>query len=860
MHQPRSYGLHIVGGEDGDEDDNDLSDEDLAAIEAMARKLTNLKDLSGLDSAYLVRTLPSGGIAVARDAGGVFRISASSPPSEPADIERPEVDITYVPMLFSGVITRAMLFDGEATGIRLTELARRRIAGYTASDLPPKDVQLQRFRIGYNNALGEFRPRNRGALFHTQYVALFPTWYSGAMAEVVQIVAGYGRQSLGALPDDPVERAVITLPKTVTAAIKAELKDVVLPGYIGIPPAEGEILFDYKANHTNAVAFDDERNPWLLRISSTGVYAMPLPLIPATTTRAFREWMEDVGDDEILSVLDRFGGMPSGETFPSGSAFQAWMRAGVITKVSEVADFYDHNMYSTACGWTFNTTASEGYNTCYDYYDDEGLAYGLTYKIRLSIASAPNGGRLLEKPVVSDEQVLAYLSGLRSQLNKNSLEHLAIEYKLRRAGVDDIRDRASAIKSWQAELEYWHQREMEPIAPHAGNVSEVARGYLYSPEIFKYQPQIKFPEPFMTGCLSFDFTPLEQGRRKPHNRVCETIMFCYYRGDSVVTVKYFRDPRGFTKDVESNFEPCMTVGSWEQTVTTGSSTLAGSFCTSTIDDRTTLSPSVTQTKIKGTSLGYDSPPFFSFTDFFSMDGTLWRYKYISYRATTKNTVNQYLETAICIPYMHRNTALHAKREGESSGSVTESCSRGQVKDPYTYQFWTYDSVFHWTRGLPVMKGKPYPSKANPVWVEMEDYSPSQCSDFADNGPWISSLPTDYAWLIHPDSNVYLFSGGGSPPPVDEFHRTQNTPAKIDGDLKADIGESVQVVHMDLPDTMYFLGSPSDVVGIFYRDACEIVFGDAKYANVMEGRPRPHWGYSRLVDHATAYNFIGVIHE
>ena len=32
---------------------------------------------------------------------------------------------------------------------------------------------------------------------------------------------------------------------------------------------------------------------------------MPLPLIPATCTLAFREYMDEQGDQEVLAILDR---------------------------------------------------------------------------------------------------------------------------------------------------------------------------------------------------------------------------------------------------------------------------------------------------------------------------------------------------------------------------------------------------------------------------------------------------------------------------------------------------------------------------------------------------------------------------
>lgn len=71
-----------------------------------------------------------------------------------------------------------------------------------------------------------------------------------------------------------------------------------------------------------------------------------------------------------------------------------------------------------------------------------------------------------------------------------------------------------------------------------------------------------------------------------------------------------------------------------------------------------------------------------------------------------------------------------------------------------------------------------------------------------------------------------------------------------------------MIHNDVPHAMYFMGSPDEFVGVFYRDACKAVFGSAVYANVSEneGDGRKRWGYTRLADHKSAHHFIGVINE
>ena len=268
MHQPRPYGRFAH--------EADLSGEDAAAVEKLARGLTNFKTASQLDSLKRVATLSDGRKAVAIDMGGTFRIIILGRYEDPERVSGGLAE-THIPMLFSGVVTRAVVRDGEGVGLKLTEQARRRLADY-GDELPPKEVALQRFRIEYSERFRYFLPDEQGIFTHTQYAKLRPTWYSGAMAEVMQIVGGYGRQILAELPDDPIERARMIVPERYMRRIRLELSNVRLPGYGGFPDEEGQFKYDYKHGDCNAVAFDSGGAPWLLQIGSRGVYAMPLPV------------------------------------------------------------------------------------------------------------------------------------------------------------------------------------------------------------------------------------------------------------------------------------------------------------------------------------------------------------------------------------------------------------------------------------------------------------------------------------------------------------------------------------------------------------------------------------------------------
>lgn len=854
MHQPRPYGTFGAATE-----------EDAAAVELLVRRLTNWKQLGGLESLRLSRTLPSGALAIAQDMGGVLKVIVQ-PPTQP----QPEpafdgVAKGYIPMLFSGVIDRGVARNGGGIFVRFSSETRRRLAGYDPNrfNAIPKQAEMRRFVVEMPQRFAELMPSTpvMDGVF-TQYAKLRPTWFSGAMAELVQIVGGYGRQQLGDLPDNPIERARFGVPPKVMREIETEMGNVRLPGYTGLPHGGGEIRYDYKANETHLVGFDSQKKPWLVQVNPSGVHAMPLPMIPATTTRAFRRFIEAKNDTELLWALDRFGGLPSGEGFPIVQKdFQAWRRAGVIIKVCDVADFYQHMMYSSAMGWTMNSSGTEGFNTCYDMDDESQISYSLAYKLSLRLGPANAEGKLpeafhIEDPIAA-QRLTAYLARLYEYLKANDARALAIKYKLRRVDVAEILLRAEAEFS-RAEVDYWDNLELPPIAVHGGGVAQIARGY-----IPWRRDGFKVPEPFTGGCVSF----MAPGKPKPGATVPEkadTILAGYYIGDQLKVVKFFSDERKYTRSVEDNFDECMTVGSWERTTTTGMTGLMGDYYTSDFDDRQAAADTTEVQRIVGTDLGYDSKPFFSYDNWFWRPGTLWRNRYFKHKTITETTSGYLRAIAVCMPFFDRNAALHARRDTYSGKKVTESTEMHSVPDPYSYRYWTDDFVWAWIGGVsgPQAKVPVYPKNGNPVWVVQENYNPELCSDFADSGPWIPGLPADYTWLIHPDNNRWVFSGGGGPPSVNEETKTTNLPGKTEGQIGVSV-ISYTLRLMTPPHATYFLFSPDPYVGVFYRDAIKVVAGSCEYASVSEPHPtmdglRAFQGWSELADHSTAHHFIGVI--
>lgn len=866
MHQPRPYGLHVMG--------LPLTEKDRSFISVSANRVTNLKSVFGIDSVRMVYDLPDGGYVIIQDMGGNFRVVAHKPVPE-LDLVSDGIAKDFIPMLYSGIITNPISIEGKGVGMRFTEMARERMRQYNPTEaLPSKDMDLIRFRVDYHPKFQEFIPKIANTKFlKTQYTELRPTWYSGAMAEVMQIVGGYGRQDIINLPDESInkfERVNMILPEKVMKVVRGQMGSPRLPAFTGLPDRQGMFKYDYKFTENNNIGFDEKGKPWLLKIGGSGVWAMPMPYIPATATAEFRRYVEeDVKDHELLAILDRFGAMPSGENFPIGDDFESWRRAGAIIKVCDTSDFYSHSAYSTAMGWSMNAKGNEGYNTCFDYDYEEGLGYGLTYKLRLNLIYTKEFGGA--PPVVFDMtdqrhiRAKAYIEQLTSAVGMGTNKARAIMYKLRRATFNDIYARASIVIDGSSDVEYWHGLEMKPISKHEGNIVEVSRGWLYHPAKPMFQPQIKFAEPWEGGCISYNFSPLHNGKDKEKYPNSDTIMLAYYIGNEINVVKYFVDWASFERSTVSNFEKYMRAGSWEQTIYSGKTTVQGYFYSSSIDDREVISPTTVTQKITGVDKGYGSKPKFAFDAFNSMCGKLFRDRYYTHLTETVTDAGKILDISICVPYLCRNSIIIAKKENVASRSSREVLKLHSLRDPTYYQYWTHHPIFAWHTppNEDHRLGSPEPEDGNPVWVNYKWYEPYSGSDFADNGDWVGGLPANYTWLIHPDSNKWLNSFGGDNPKVEEYVIDKKPESVVTGILRLSLMDRVVLINTNIPNYNYFIASPNDIGNIFYEDACAVVFGDSEYRSVSEpsqNSMRAKWGYTDIADHKTAHHFIGVINE
>lgn len=852
MHQGRPYGLHVIG--------EPLTKEDQSFISVTAKRFTNMLNISKIESLKLVYELPDGGSFIIQDMGGNFRVIAHKPIYNITILDFDGLAKADVPMLFSGAVAaNGLVKEGDGLRLNLSELTRKRLLGYV-NGYAPKSVSLVRFACKYGPQFQEFMPEQPiNGLIYTQYVQQRPTWYSGAMAEVMQIVGGYGRQDLDKLPDDKIERATFYIPLSFQQKIEEELKQVRLPGYSGLPNEDGQFQYDYKFFQTNLVTFDKDNKPWLIKVDNSGVWSMPLPMVPASMTDAFRFYIESIGDSEILAILDRFGGMPSGETLPVGNAFQAWRRAGVIIKVCDTKDFYSHLPYSSAMGWSANTTGTELVNTCYELDFETGKITSRTYKIRLELGSAINQGWVKGRTnadIAASNQSMGYINRylqfIYEQIKDNNSKNLAIKYKINQTSLTDIGVRARRNYD-DKEIDYWHNLEITPIATHKGNTAKIDEGIYFG------GAGVKVPEPMLDGCVSL---PVPQAKDREGKK--DTIVLAYYIDDSLKTVKIFADDRPQQHTVETNFEPYMYAGKWFKRELTGGAKILGSIYTTDIDDRFISAPKEIQTDVTGKDMGYGLPEW-HFNFYFWTLGNIERRRYYSTQTDKVTTTDKDLFLATAIPYFCRNVLIYAKTEISGTKRYDKSLTLGSVRDPYYYDMWTYHDKFAYFGTNDPSNGKPFPIDGYPVHAETQHYAPGEANAWADNGPWIDAVPTDVSPIMHDynPSRVWKLAPDLPKPKLDTYNTTNTVPTTREELLQCQIYDRVDRVRGGYHSDIYYYLLPDENMNTLDENACKVVFGSKRYANISEVTEtgnRKQWGESLLVDNKSAHHFIGVINE
>lgn len=862
-HEPRPHGAFQHGAP--------ASEEDVGVAAHTLKRLQALKAAGGLQGYKLVRDLPDGGQVIAIDQGGVVKTIIVKPDEIEPELQTVEQLIpNSIPMLFSGVVKSAVVKKGEPVEVVITEDTRRRLAGYKTEGaggltaVPPvTTLKLQKFVTEYHPIHGYFAEQNE-VVNITQFRRMRPGWWGSRMAGVVQILLGFGIQDKSKLPKTgPDAESMVLPPDVYSDAMRQFMAMPRAPICKGVVDKQGQIKYQFSAGCTDFITYAEDGSPWLGRVNSDGVHVMPLPVIRLTETKAFRKYVEAHDDKELLSILDLFRGIPSGETFPGEDAFHAWKKAGAIIKVCGVSDFYDNPAFYENCGWAFNSSGREGFNTCYSY--PGGLLTAHSYKLKILVGAPSYAAAWDEEALESSPELSSVLNAVLSAISDPDTRR-AVAFKLRRFEVEEI-------ISAGPNAAHWINAEAKPIASASGSVSKVASGPIYWPFPSREANWLlKFPVQDAKGCASFYmFSEDYSGPPKK----CDTVVWGTYVADQLQVLKFFYDPAEGQVEEESNFEDCMIVGSWESRRTESSSKLMTNTYTTLFDEREVRADSEVVTRVTGGDLGYGAPAFTT-PGLLVTVGGLIRIRYFSTTVETTSFNGYSAATAACVPVFDRGAVLFAHSVGSESKSYSVSATRNGVVDPNTYQLWTYDSLFHFMGSTnsgraqnppKVGLGEPKPKTGDRVFVDSYIYDPYPCSDFADSGDWflkgapyidVSDICAPYTDRMgtHHATGVTI---GGQAPHFDEYSTSETEHGVGTGYTGISFhGERTEAAGR--PDGWYFAMSPLGD-SYFYRQVVRVHFGEVVFGESgKEGEKQILLtnGYTSMRQHGDI--FIGVINE
>lgn len=577
-----------------------------------------------------------------------------------------------------------------------------------------------------------------GKPVYSQYTQLKPTMYSGSMRKVVQALMGFGRQRRRGNRETSLYDAYLA-PSRADPPAKDARRYAIDVGKRGL-----RIRYDWRFGRTHGVTRSADGSWWLVEISiSQGVIAMPLPLHDATTSPAFRDWIEKrtlpiqrqherANDAAALLLIDEFGGFPTGESFPTGREIDAWIRAGYVVRLAEksaLSAFYAHSAYSSAMGWAFSARGDEAHNTAWTVGDDgylRGVHHAVT--LRLGERTPP------PKPAPGSGALAARLETLR----KERLDGLdAAIWKCARLVPADVR-RGLRARTARDAFDLVDRIVLPPSAEGRASVRQVSEGPLYNPA--KTGNLIKFPEPEIGLLLSLDMrvadSPTLEGPR------CDTTVHVFFDGNELKWVRYCRDPRLSHARHEDGTEECMFVGSWTTTNWWGGPSIPAALYSSDFDDRTETE-GMDSTVTVGRDLGYS---MVSVSDDLTRPylGEAIRTRRFLKKTTTVVMPGERVETGVAVPFGDREAYYYAVWRNRPQVE-TEIHAFAGLRDPWTCMTWRnypgYTGQWagdintgHWVR-LALHPDGCGPVTARTVMSPSPKYQPYACSDYADQGPW-----------------------------------------------------------------------------------------------------------------------------
>jgi len=350
-------------------------------------KALQQKATGGVSHVTLVRKVPNSNATVTVILAGTAKIVILSTGKGPVDTvttepaPSPPKGEGARPIMYSGVVHEGVLKEREVDGETVCSSFHPTPYCAQAHEIPFQ--YHDPFKLGLEP--GSVHSDLSGPAIDgwpvSQLTYLKASMYSGAMKRVIQAIQGLGRIRYLAPGGELIDRGV-------------------------------KVEYDYKWVRTHGIVKAGQRNHWLVEISiNQGVIAMPLPLLAGTTGASYRDVTQAAGDFDALAVLEEFGGLPSGETFPTGVDLLDAITAGTVLRLISEDDLDPYyavwGPYGATLGWAFSDTGTEAHNTCQRYVSGDGPMAG-HYAIRISL-TAHDRTPPVGQPVGSGSAVLIEL-------------------------------------------------------------------------------------------------------------------------------------------------------------------------------------------------------------------------------------------------------------------------------------------------------------------------------------------------------------------------------------------------------------------------------------------------------------------
>ena len=874
MFTPEPYGLHVPKG-------FTLSGSDSAFIKGQVAILRNRLDLADQQSGRRYATLPSGkGTIVITESFGITRVTVR--PEPPRQLKSEQEEEFTVPTIYSGRFTKTRWDSEDPDGgvqIQLTQQCRKRFAGYDPNQVQrvPTRVVDKHFNIPLHQTLKPYFEMDNAAhtrFVNSQYEYLRPNWWSGSMASAIQLIRGYGKPP----PDGEEDNRYVPLTVTLSGD-PVDTKYWVMP-YKGKFDEEGDIQYRFFFDNCHGISFDDTNEPWLVHISPRGVYVMPLPIIPDTTRPEFREWCEQVGDDELLHIIDVFGGIPTGESFPEREELEMWLATGLIQRVCDTSEFYAGRFYSSAVGWSFNNRGHSAVNCCQST-SASGMPVGRTFGLTIELGHIP------QVPVDElDKRLELFNKFMRQRDIEDPLERKLFLFKILYGSFSDVewalRRYNVGESHFREERIAWDNKVVTLDLGHKVRLDMIQEGYLYHTNPLR-QPQFKIPEtiPFpLTGeryCKSIEFETELPTSERP---VCNTAVYSYFANDDLKLCFYFFDPRNYTPENESDKPPCAIIGSWTEITYSGGAELAGNWFINDLDERHPIPATVTTTETEHTPVGFGTASWTFFPPAPNSYGVLSRRFIYNTKVVKTVTESATFRNAMIVPWGFRDGVIYASNKSMTSGNRTTTRGSGSVADPYSYIIYTYDFVFAYYNNpmtgnngnMDIGDISPPPSNHRPITIVGANYDPTTCSDTFDEGDW-KGVGDDVTDELYDGTN----HGSGSSKikgVVGQRSSSQSTVVLYDQENKMyfSFRESPDLCNEKPAREEHYHSSPNPETMppmVMVRHADTNRLGEKFYASVDElgganskdMTTNRYWGYTTMVE-VGRYNcqFIGVINE